>query len=1179
MAWTEKQKQAIDHRGKNILVSAAAGSGKTSVLTERIKDIVLGDGVTPGVPISEILIVTFTEAAAGEMKQRIEAALSEKVSDGNEFAISQLRNIGNAKISTFHAFALSIIKKYYHAIDLDPSFKTCDENRASYLKNEAMDALFDAEFDKNSPEFIDFLNNYASAKNDNAVRNMIFAVHSFIMTLPDPFVWLDDAVREMGIPSMKFVDEEILYSISRAKDLLYSIETILEENGFDKLLQKNTNDFEIINGFEEAYLKNDYQAICDMLDSKFETFLASKAEKEGGYAEYSDLIKRRRENVKSILKSLRSDFFSKTKEEYAKEINHTAPFAATLKNLVRDFDEIYSSVKRAEGVIDFNDFQHMALKILDDEDIAADYRKNLSYIFIDEYQDSNYIQEALINRIKRDNNVFMVGDVKQSIYKFLNAEPALILGKYSEFPSDDKQTEKNIKIDLSSNFRSKSGVINAVNSIFRNIMEEHYSGMKYDENVALAPGLSYDEKWDKKTTLHIVSKGIADTKVLGEALVASDIIKDAIGKPFYDTKKDLVREVEYKDVVVILRAAKNSAEVFREVLEDNGIPSYTGMGEGYFETTEIDTFISLLSVIDNLRQDVPLVATMFSAVFGFSMTELVEIRACNMEREYYSAFLSYSRDGENDLLKQKCINMIEKIEHWRDEERFMRLDEFLWKLMRESGYYDYAGALLYGEQRQANLRALLDIASSFQNDRVRGLNSFLSYLSTIRDTVDMPQVKILAEGENVVRIMTIHKSKGLEFPVVIQCGLGDLVQGGGNNDGKVLLHRDIGLALDWEDYGTHTYKKTLLSKVVKQKIKLDEKAESIRLLYVGMTRAMDTLHLVGTVNDAEKYIAGYTDSDPEIDVDIARATTYLNLIMPTVVNEKSYFDIKTVTEEDICEEEIEGATPTNVDNQLILSRLGAIAEETAQMQEVQRRFEYEYPHKAAALVKSKYSVTSIVKMEGSKNKSAKYSENIENIHNLGVYYYTENSSDEKYEDAGLTSAEKGTAIHKALEILDFNEAFANRGNSDFFKNYLSALKENEILTSEEADSIDIRNLLFFSQSEVCKRAASSELLLKEVPFNMKLPYSEINVNGADDSNEEIIVQGIIDCIFEENGELVLVDYKSGYYSKDETTEEDRIKDTYSAQMSLYKKAAGLIFNKPVKESIIYMTRANAEIIV
>jgi ATP-dependent helicase/nuclease subunit A len=571
---------------------------------------------------------------------------------------------------------------------------------------------------------------------------------------------------------------------------------------------------------------------------------------------------------------------------------------------------------------------------------------------------------------------------------------------------------------------------------------------------------------------------------------------------------------------------------------------------------------------------VPLAAAMCSAVFGFEIAELAEIRAETKDGFFYTAFLMYAESGEDAALREKCAAAATKLARWRDEERFMRLDDFLWKLMRESGFYDYSGTLPRGAQRQANLRALLERAASFQKGRVAGLRGFLGFLDRIKMRGDVAQVTLVTDSEDVCRIMTIHGSKGLEFPVVILGGLGRSFSAGGFNDDSLLLSRDAGLSLYWEDHASHTYKKTLLHSALKLRQEITERAEAIRLLYVGMTRAMDTLHMIGTTGDPEKWedLFGAAGSSPDVDTDIFGAANYLQLIMPTAFQRRTLFKIEIADPSEPAEWETKGDGSSVLQ---ILSDPGKTDEPSSSVPDESAE-PFVYPYTAAARLKSKYSVTELnrrafAEMRSREDKDPEV---------VTPVFFMAGSMDEAVEDAGLTAAEKGTALHKALELMDFGEACAHRDDRLWFESYLDGLTASGSLSRAETDSVGVETLLLFANSDIAARAATSGFLMKEAPFNMKLPYREAagGVEEQADSDDEIIVQGVIDCLFEEEDGFVLVDYKSGRFDITAYEREaESVRERYGHQIQLYSRAAELIFEKPVKERFVYMTQAGVAV--
>ena len=1156
-----------------MLVSAAAGSGKTAVLTERIKRLVTEDGKGRA-QLKELLVVTFTEAAASEMKSRIAAALTEAAED-DPHAEAQLRQLGSAKIMTFHSFCLTVLRRYFYVIELDPSFSVADDKRAAALREEALDEVFAEAFadEEFRSSFTDFLLCYSEARDERKAREKVLEVYDFIMTLPEPFVWLEKSMESLSVPAEKITDNPAIifanaetgYRLSLARALTEQVGDLLIAFGFPGLAAKNAIDLETVSHIERLFMSGDMEGTRAALQGlKFETFRAAAGEKEA-FEEFKDFVKLRRDRVKNILRDEDSVvFFAQPYTDHTEEIAHIAPHARTLGKLVKRFSDIYTRIKRSENVIDFTDFEHMALKILEDESIADDYRRRFSYIFIDEYQDSNYLKEVLVSRIARRDNVFMVGDIKQSIYGFLNAAPAIFLEKYKKYPAGENDGNADLRVDLSQNYRSKTCVIDAVNAVFENVIEDHYSGMDYDESARLVKGISYEPEWEGKTCLHLVrrdrEKERFDSDTESEAALCARIILDTVGQEYYDSKQKVVKKIKFGDIVILLKKAKDAADVYRKTLEANGIPAMTDRGEGYFETVEIDTFLGLLRAIVNLRRDVPLAAAMCSTVFGFELSELAVIRADNREGFFYTAFLSYAEKGPDEALREKCAVAADRLARWRDEERFMRLDDFLWKLMRESGFYEYASGLSNGARRKANLRALLDRAAGFQSGRVEGLRGFIAFLDKIKMRGGIEQANLIMDGEDVCRIMSVHGSKGREFPVVLLAGLGKSLSQGRNRDDSLLLHRDVGLSLRWVDPAAHTYKKTLLHSALKLRQEIDERAEAIRLLYVGMTRAQDTLHLIGTTLDPERLLELYDTEgmSPKVDTDVFGAKNYLQLILPTAVKHRELFNINTViaseakqsiNEENLCRTE---GDKTDGDVPCVL-KVFKTQGTSPSVLSPSVSSPYIYPYTDSAKLKSKYSVTELSKAPGDEQP----------------VFFMAGGAAESDEDAGLTAAERGTALHKALELLDFSEAYKHRGDRSWFESFKESLVANGVLSGAEAEAADADILQRFANSDLLARAAASDFLMKEAPFNMKVPYWDA---------EEIVVQGVIDCLFTEGEGLVIADYKTGWFDvSDYDSEAERIRTVYGEQLKLYRRAVELIFEKPVIECIVYMARVGVTV--
>ena len=1199
MKWSNEQSRAINKRNSNILISAAAGSGKTTVLVERIRRLVIGDDDNPPVPIDKILVLTFTNAAASEMRQKIIDAISDELDRAeSEYLRSQLRLVYTANISTFHKFEESIIKRYYFITGIDPVISICDEIQREFLVNESIDIIFEEYFngEKVDEEFIDFLKRYATVKSEDDVRMLITRTYSFIQALPNPFEWLAEKTEALSVSPDDFVKTEAFSSI--LKEILLDLEEAYEKTILlyeqicdviprtsEKIFTDAKNLAHII---EEAKGYTDAREMYGYLSTAINGFtfvkLTIPKEEKEDHAPYKSIINARRKRVKDRISFMQNEMFAKTLDEYVEEINETYASAKKLEEIILKFHTIFSDLKRRDGVIDFSDIEHFALHILEDERVRDEYREKFEHIFVDEYQDTNYIQEELISRIKSERNMFMVGDVKQSIYKFRLAEPEIFIGKYKIF--SDSEADINHRIDLNNNYRSKHKIIDDVNSIFSRLMKERLSGIAYDDNSALHKGLDYetigyDGSCDSPIDYYLIDKSanakptpeneeqeelqdeiIIDLKDAElEANVAANIIKEVIsgrsGGKYFDAKNGIYKDYEYRDIVILLKEVKTSGQIWYDVLQAKGIPAFVSSGDGYFNTVEVETFLNLLRLLDNTCQDVPLVGTMYSPIFDFSIEELITIRLAFPKEAFYKAFFSYIEIGDDDLLKEKCNTMIASLEEWRRKEMFMDLSEFLWDLLKESGYYDYSGALPAGEQRRANLLALLDKARSFQTRNSRGLFGFVGFIEKMKENkISMEEVKLFSEGDNAVRIMSIHNSKGLEFPMVIvpQNAKGINAKSDSN---KVTLHREIGIALQWENPATRSYKSTLFQKMIKYKKTFEDRAEALRVLYVALTRAMDRLVIIGTINKASELLAAAEDLDPALDVDVMSSKSFMEMLVPILSETNA--EVSLIYASDIQESLSEESVGDNVATRLI-ERLDN-SEEGIMYQEIDRRLSFTYPGLSSLTVKSKYSVSEINKtMMAEKNLFIAGSQE-ESLDEIGAVPLPLDNADVR-DKSTKNAAMRGTALHSAFERIDYSAAYANKEKIEFFEEYLNSLVANDIISAEMADKFTLEQIMTYANSEIFARAACSSAINRETPFIYKYEYL----------GEEVIVQGIIDLWFIENGSVVLIDFKSGYFDKNKPGEEDRMINTYKGQISIYREALGSIISMPVNETYLYLTK-------
>lgn len=1141
MQWTNEQRQAIELRNKNILVAAAAGSGKTAVLVERIKRLILEEKC----PVDRMLIVTFTNAAAAEMKEKIQnsiketlEALMERGEDRGQiiFLKRQLSLLATSNISTFHAFALEVIRRYFYLIQIEPNFKICDTVQETLLKGEAMDQLLEELFEEDSPEFYHFLKCYSGDRNEKRFREIVDSCYKTIIALPEPFEWLEKSVEQLkdGKSLKEGVIGETLFAdtaetIAKAEKILGRNLKLAKRDDFDYLKNLYAKDNEALSFLKMAMESRNYELLRDSIRNFKLPSMSGKP--FGEREELKNAVIENRNTVKKLVKDLTKSYFSGDFEELCHEMDMTYDSACYLQKLLIRYDEIYKEKKAEKNLTDFSDIEHYAYEILKDSEAAAFYRERFEHIFIDEYQDSNVIQEALIDLIKRPNNLFMVGDVKQSIYKFRLAEPEIFQSKYRLYSEDD--SENSVKIDLNKNFRSKEKVIDFINAVF----EPNMDG--YDDLAKLYLGDPYGKESYYKPQLYLADTFWSDVKEIDddlknimkaelEAMAAVSIIKKSIGKPIFDSKKGKKRPLEKKDIVILMRGVKSYGDIYQKVLTENDIPAYVDDNDGFFDTIEINTFLSALYIIDNPKQDIQLLTLLRSEMIGFSIEELVKIRIAFKDGSYYSAFTGYAESGEDQELKNKCKEAINTIDSWRQLSKIMPLDQLIWRLLLDTGFYIAMGAMPAGSQRQANLRIFTDKAQSYEKGKNSSVYGFIRYIEAIKEKkVTMGQVKMLGENDDLVRIMTIHKSKGLEFPMVIVAGYSRRLNY--SSVGKApLIHKDYGVAFPIVNPENHWYRQTLMQNMIKEKVHREEVEEEKRILYVALTRAKDILVLLGLFTDKEKTIK-------TLEAKATSDSSYLNLTGNTMYDLGDSIQFM----DEYLKYETTGGKRRNI------NRILAIMDQCKTLEvsdEIRKRMEYKYPYQKDLTVRTKYSVSQL------NNQGHKTIESLKD-------------PDFMTEEKQISAAGRGTLYHSVLEHMDIGKAY--KEGLPYVENLIKSMVEKEILTDKEVAMVESNRLLAFITSDLAARIAKSPAVYKEKRFNLLTKQDE----------NQVIVRGIIDCFFEEDGQLVLLDYKTGNIRMAEVGNIDAIKERYAVQMSLYKEALEKATNKIVKESYLYLTDA------
>lgn len=1189
--WTFEQQAAIELRGTNLLISAAAGSGKTAVLVERIIRLVLSREAQ----IHKLLIVTYTNAAASEMRGRIESALAKAIEENETDAAylnEQIKLLNRASIKTFHAFCLDIIRSNFQKIDCDPSFKLMGDPERVILVRQAIAETFEAHYEQNSPAFINLVEAYSGNRNDERLIEMVLSLHSFIQSQPYPSKWLDSCVEAYSDESHPLRKQwiELLRSLfverlSNAIDLLGEAITLcMAPNGPSVYIPTLESD---IRGLERLIeTSSDFVKFGDAVTAfKFDRIAAIKKNEKEFYD--SNLIVEVKDNIrdkiikKQVFEGIRKFFDYKSADRFETEISTLKENVEQLCVLTLAFSERYKQLKKKRNVMDFNDLEHFAIEILDDETVAGQIKAKFDAIFVDEYQDSSGIQEHIVGSICKSDNVFMVGDVKQSIYKFRLADPDLFIEKYKRFIKlDDLLTEEekirrdnegasafssvieavnkrldgiDVRVDLKRNFRTRDSILHTVNHIFENIMSEKLGEIDYDEDAKLYSGMSFEQTDAASFEINVISKkgSEGDSDVMDEeddgedelsllkteeleALAISGKIKSLIGTPIYDPKGKCFKPCAYRDIVILLRSSRSWTPTFEQIFINEGIPLYADSQSGYFDTLEIKMIMALLRIVDNPLQDLPLLTILRSPLVGLTLEEILRVKTVDTERTYYylKCVKALEQLDEKDSLRKKLSKFLSVLETLREKTTYMPLDAFLWHSMQLSDFFYYVSAMPGGVSRQANLKLLVDRASALKSSRIVTLAHFIEFVDNMSTgSGDYGVASVIGEADNVVRLMSIHKSKGLEFPVVMISGLGRKFNFM-DASGDMILHKKLGIGLTRVDLTLRAKSKTLPQFAMREQIRLETLSEEMRVLYVGLTRPVDRLILFATVSDydasTKKWARGINQ------LSLTGANGFIDWIMPVVGNYTGVkIDVHQV--DDIMMNALDEAHTTNEE----INRWLSIAEEAQKApisleETVSRRLAYEPAFETIAYKPIKISVTEKTKGEGASF----------NLFDLPKFIQA---------DQRLSAAEAGTAMHTILERLDFDmpSDLATIGR------FIDGLVSRHIMADREISEVDVLKVKAYLESDFVKRVKASKGVYRETPFVLKM-------DGQ-------LVQGIIDLYFEEEDGLVLVDYKTDRLAG--RPEEDLVMK-YAPQLEIYEKALVKLTQKTVKEKYIYFMDQN-----
>lgn len=1223
--WTKEQEKVINLRNRSLLVSAAAGSGKTAVLVQRIISMVT-DKAEP-LDIDRLLVVTFTNAAAAEMRERVGAAIENALEQEpyNQHLQRQLTLVHNAQITTIDSFCIRILRDHFHKIDLEPGFRIADEGELKLLREDVCEAVLEEFYQKADPEFFRFADSYSGAKNDLQIKEMILKLYNYAESYPWPKEWLEtcvqqyEAANEAELEEKSWIRDFLSYLDVRIEDLITTQKKLLEltqePDGPYMYEASIADDLRQLENLRKCEHFSQWQEAVSSIDFKN---IGRSGKYEGSVAKKNAVMSGRK-RMKDQIDKWKKTIFATPLEVQLERLTQTSKMVRMLVTLTQAFSDRFYEEKQKKNMLDFSDVEHNALRVLVNPETkeltetALEYQQQYREVMIDEYQDSNYVQETLltaVSGVKNGNeNLFMVGDVKQSIYRFRLARPELFMDKYHRFSTEESSRQR---IDLHRNFRSRREVVEAVNDIFYPLMEKDLGNVAYDAEAALYAGAEYPDYENadccKPEFLLVPSQESGMERREQEAAAVAGRIRELV-----ETQE--IPGITYKDIVLLLRSMSGWAETYQKVFEQEGIPLIVASKTGYFSATEVQTVLSLLRVLDNPYQDIPMAAVMKSYFGKFTSEELAQIRAespgmlfyqcveqftsseeqqkeeqiadtnvVEAEKQQKEELISDTDAVEAEILPQekenknvsdqkshlaeKIIAFQEMLQNFRQRIPYTPIHRLLQEILDETGYRNYVAALPAGEQRRANLDMLMEKAVAYEQTSYHGLFHFIRYIDRLmKYDVDYGEAEIVSEQENAVRLMSIHKSKGLEFPVVFVCGMGKQFNEQDLNS-NMIFHPEFGIGLKWFDCEKRTKANTLIHQIFAMEAKKENLGEELRVLYVALTRAKEKLILAGTCKLPEE--GQYSGFSREEKVSFSTrydAKSYWDWVMPVLGMENPDYRYVIWDEARMQQEEQRKLQDTALEHRTLLVALQNVSE--IELTQLKETFSWEYAWKEEGTHKQKVSVSEL-KHRAMEERSESAEQTLNTAQPLFpdeiATPYVPRFVQEAKENAG---ALYGTMVHRFLECLDFAGLpdFAEEKQGLYFvKQQIDALCALGRMQEADAKRLNWKQLLGFLQSDTAKRmrvAAEQGTLEREKPFVMSVPANLVWEESRPE--EEVLIQGIIDVFWEEADGIVLLDYKT-----DHVDNAQELVHRYKKQLELYADALSRFSGeKPVKEILIY----------
>ena len=1163
--WTPAQEDAIQARGGPLLVSAAAGSGKTAVLVERMIGRIL-DKEAP-VDADRLLVVTFTKAAAAEMRDRIDRRLSQEMQKEpqNIFLQRQKILLSRAHIGTVDSFCGELVREHFSQLGISADFRVADAGEMEVLRAQALSQVMNELYAADDARFHELLDSFSAGRDDHPLIEMVQRLYDFVRSHPFPQRWLKEQAdayhaqnpdsTQWGSAVRQYAREALDYCIFVTKqtlDMLQTDGTLMGKCG--PVYEADLSQLQSVSGQTE---QADWDTVCTLLQSiHFGRMASVRGYKDDPLKSAADA---NRKEVKAAVVSVQ-ELFSCSVDECREDFARLAPLVEKLFAIVEAFSTKLDAAKAERKTADFGDLEHWALRLLVQEtpdgwqrtEAAAEIAQRYDEIMVDEYQDTNELQDLLFRAVSNEeSNLFMVGDVKQSIYGFRQAEAGLFLARRAASADYDRACPQfPACITLDRNFRSRAGITESVNFLFRQLMSEGAGGLDYTDRDALVCGADYPPTEQPSAELDLLERsqpdGDADITELECRRIAEYVLDFVKNDTIMEKGKQ--RPACFRDVCILLRSANRYAPLYARMLNSLGIPAWADPGGGFFGTIEVRTAISFLRTIDNPLQDVPLLAVLASPIYGFSPDELAQLRIARRKGPLYLAVQQAADSGS-----ERCRTFLTDLNIFRAQSATLPADRFIDFLLQKSGYQNLVLAMDNGETRLANLHLLMEYARKYETVGAGGLSGFIRFADRLQqEGGDLGAASSCSEAADVVRIMSIHRSKGLEFPAVILAGCGRKFH---RDTGDVRLHPKLGFGVKLRDAETGCRYTTLPREATALAQERDEMSEELRVLYVALTRAKEKLLMLCSVSGVEKHLA-------ELAAKLGQQERLPSFLVRRAACIGDWLLLCALRHPDAGRlRQLAGAESLPIlpcsqkcSFQVIYTAAAVPAEQQPQtdmevvpvqpdmklFSRLKQETEYQYPYVMFGSVRAKTAASAV--------SAAPYERQ-----------YAAESRPSFLEKGGLTPAQRGTALHSFMQFADYTAAAANPQAE------LERLTAEEFLTREQAEAVDLQAVHRFFASPLAQRILHSKKVLREYRFTIEIPASRINPELQPEmGQEQVVVQGAVDCAFEEDGALVLLDYKT-----DRNAAAESLLSHYGSQLAVYREALTQCTGMPVKECLLY----------